>query len=86
MSMKLTVGGSKGEEVETFSQEAFEFREARMLEGDQEAGVRIMHRMRRPGRMRFKGTGYLLGNMRGRITCGEERLVRLEVYFQISSL
>ena len=48
--------------METFSENAFEFREARIVVGDKGAGVLVMGGLREPGGMRKEGTGNLFGN------------------------
>ena len=55
-------GGVGGEDVETFTEDTFEFREARIVGGDEGAGVRVMGGLRGLDVMREEGTGNLLGN------------------------
>ena len=47
--------------METFSEDAFEFREARIVGGDKEAEVGVMDGLRGPEGMRKEGTENLFG-------------------------
>ena len=48
--------------METFTEDMFEFQEASIVGGDEEAGVGVMGGLRELDGMREEGTGNLLGN------------------------
>ena len=48
--------------METFTEDTFEFRKARIVGGDEGAGVGVMGGLRGLDGMRSQGTGNLLGN------------------------
>ena len=60
--------------METFLEDTFEFREARIVGGDERVGVGVMCGLRELNGMREEGTENLLGNERRGITSGEEGL------------
>ena len=55
-------GGRRGEDVEIFMEDTFEFREARIVGGDKGAGVGVMGVLRGPDGMTKEGRGNLFGN------------------------
>jgi hypothetical protein len=60
--------------VETFTEDMFEFWEARIVGGDEGAGVGVMGGLKGLDVMREEGSGNLLGNEGRGITSGEEGL------------
>ena len=48
--------------METFTEDTFEFREARIVSGDEGAGVGVMGGLKGPDGMRKVNMGNLLGN------------------------
>ena len=70
-------GGVWGEDVETLTEDTFEFREARIVGGGEGAGAVVMGGLRGPDGMRKEGMGNLLGNEGRGVIPGEEGLCEI---------